>query len=678
MAKPIHAIRCNQHDLVEFSQPKNRHRYASVTPKVPAKRSGLTLIEMLVSVALSLLVVLAIVRIFEVLGTTVTDSRAILEMSAQLRTVANQLQDDLDRMTAEVTPPLDPNSASGFFEIIEGPDRDKDPKWGIQHDMEFYDGEHINVPDDQIRSTTDVTYNNKRYHLRPSFRNWNANNLDPDNPFPFFDAKGGWYGDLDDVLMFTIASDDKPFVGRFNNRLIKSNQALVAWWVERLIDETGTPRMFRLHRRLLLIRPDLAESITDLEYLRLFRWLPENPEFRPVGFPPQYYGINTFTNENDLAVRPPTVQELENWTANGRDPHPVPCTLEDLAIRQNRFGHVATFNNRNDVNDPDLLAFPNSVSIWDDLGGNNDLVANILPRSIEKYCRPNPNIAYDLVANKYTNKFSANQPYAANMASAFHRIHGLFSKRLAYSPRPINPNARPIQYNQGFIDLTGDDVMLTDVLAFDIRVYDPEAPGQVISQAPARSVVLYPSDPGYDISLFAGNYNLLASAPRGAFVDLYSAYNNFSATLHQQQSSESVTDPYYPNANRTPQSIEILRADIDDGEVSLGDFFAPPQTPTNRIPNMNSPLNQTYGGVLPVVEAGYERRVAVYDTWSTYYDRDGIAQGDPPTTTGGFSTTAYQETNPPYSAPLRGIEVTIRALDQSSQQVRQVSVVSDF
>ena len=47
-------------------------------------RAGITLVEMLVSVALTLLVVLAVVRVFDVLGGTVTESRTILELSGQL------------------------------------------------------------------------------------------------------------------------------------------------------------------------------------------------------------------------------------------------------------------------------------------------------------------------------------------------------------------------------------------------------------------------------------------------------------------------------------------------------------------------------------------------------------------------------------------------------------------
>ncbi len=91
------------------------------------QRHGVTLIEMLISVTLTLMVVFAIVQVFDLLGDNVTNTRAIIEMSGQLRSVANQLQSDLDGITVPVRPPADPDGAPGYFEILEGWGSDKDP-----------------------------------------------------------------------------------------------------------------------------------------------------------------------------------------------------------------------------------------------------------------------------------------------------------------------------------------------------------------------------------------------------------------------------------------------------------------------------------------------------------------------------------------------------------------------
>ncbi len=49
------------------------------------------------------------------------------------------------------------------------------------------------------------------------------------------------------------------------------------------------------------------------------------------------------------------------------------------------------------------------------------------------------------------------------------------------------------------------------------------------------------------------------------------------------------------------------------------------------------------------------------------------------TTSTALSTTSDEfETRPPFAAQLRGIRVTIRIYEPSSQQIRQVTVVGDF
>ena len=73
-------------------------------------RRGFTLVEMMISVALSLMVVFAVVRVFETLGNSVTDGRATIELSGSLRTAAQLLQDDLNGVTVTSLPPRSPRS----------------------------------------------------------------------------------------------------------------------------------------------------------------------------------------------------------------------------------------------------------------------------------------------------------------------------------------------------------------------------------------------------------------------------------------------------------------------------------------------------------------------------------------------------------------------------------------
>ncbi len=80
---------------------------------------------------------------------------------------------------------------------------------------------------------------------------------------------------------------------------------------------------------------------------------------------------------------------------------------------------------------------------------------------------------------------------------------------------------------------------------------------------------------------------------------------------------------------------------------------------------------------------------AVYDTWTTFYEQDGIDQdgnlGIDQGTNGadddnamGVDDVGERETSPPYPSPLRSVQVRIRITDPDSRQVRQVTVTSDF
>ena len=199
----------------------------------------------------------------------------------------------------------------------------------------------------------------------------------------------------------------------------------------------------------------------------------------------------------------------------------------------------------------------------------------------------------------------------------------------------------------------GEDVILTNVLAFDVRVFDPSAPVRVIA---ADDIALVPGDPG-----FAAVPNVVAN---GAYVDLGWARDSGAA------------DP--PVANIGPHTPRF--ADLGDRRSGL--------RPTNR-------------------NAG----PCVYDTWSTHYESNGFnddaatgdtvtdqgsdgldndsdgkvdespfdADGDGTTTNlGAGDDPGELETAPPYPAALRGIEIRLRCYEPSSRQVRQVTIRHSF
>jgi hypothetical protein len=165
---------------------------------------------------------------------------------------------------------------------------------------------------------------------------------------------------------------------------------------------------------------------------------------------------------------------------------------------------------------------------------------------------------------------------------------------------------------------TGDDVLLTNVLAFDVQVWDPGAP---IFVPAGTSIAVEPRDPGWP-----GTGTAVAS---GAYVDL----------------------GYRPGSTTT--AFEEVNPNSKSG------FASTPSTPR------------------------------VYDTWSMHYENDGLDQSNPMPADGGTNgldddgngivdDIGEYDTLPPYSAPLRGIRITLRVYEPDSQQVREAVVIQDF
>ncbi|MBM4012287.1 MAG: hypothetical protein FJ286_13060 [Planctomycetes bacterium] len=195
----------------------------------------------------------------------------------------------------------------------------------------------------------------------------------------------------------------------------------------------------------------------------------------------------------------------------------------------------------------------------------------------------------------------------------------------------------------------GEDIVLNNVLAFDVRVLDPDAPIQVASAGGAVT----PGDPGF----VAGS----DTAGLGAYVDLFW---NRAVTAGAPPGPGSPLVPFPPTGTTAFQSPGVYVAGIS-------------------APNVKTLLGAVATGT------------AVYDTWSTHYEANGIdedgdsdASGNPlidegtngldDNGNGLVDEPAEAETSPPYPVPLRGIEVRIRCYEPSSRQVRQVTIRHTF
>ena len=482
-------------------------------------RDGLTLVEMLVSMTLTLVLMGALTQIFGTLGKGVNGSRSMAELNDRMRATAYRMRQDLDGMTVDLaaTPPLSGSKNTGYLEIIEGPESDE------------------------------ITYLSGSSYDKASGSVVNGKWIGEPQPYQgIVGSDDRLVGDIDDVIMFTTQSTGDMFTGRAdtrNNNLeggnLRSPYAEVAWFCLKN-DLTLNPQMYTLyrHQRLVMAHPG-AEPFVDTTSSG-------GAARNSFGGPPNAIPFSDWQ----------TIYSLTDVSCRQQGNVALPNSLADLGRRENRFMHGGTF--------PFIFPIP----------------------------------------------LYATQAQVANQT---------FSRG---GPR------------------FGEDVILTNVIAFDVRVWDPNAPVQAVPgylttnsvQGDQTQVIAVPGDPGYN------NANSI-QAMQGGYVDLGWGKTNGSLAT-------------------AGTTLQQFKKPVSSGSSPV----------TLQDPNVY-------------------RDTTTYDTWTDFYevngsddDGDGIpddgTNGQDDNGLNGIDEAAERETVPPYAVPLKGIQIRLRCYEPSSGQLRQITINS--
>lgn len=494
----------------------------------PEVRRGMTLVEMLVAMTLTLVLMGAVAQIFGMFGRGLNGSRAVTELYERMRATGFRLREDLNGVTVDTSaiPPVLAARNNGYFEYIEGPETDR---------ITYFSGSAFNKANGAVVDGKWVG-----------------------SPEPYLAQVGSddrLVGDIDDVLLFTTRASGELFSGHVDTRngnlaggSVRSPYAEVVWFC-RPTPNTSNPRTYTLYRRqrLVMAHPGAEPFVNTVA---------GGQATNSFGGPP-----NTlpFTKWTDLYARTDVSCRRQGTLA-------IPNSLGDLTRRENRFLHGSTF----------------------------------------PFEFPHPLYAYDAENHTFDNN--------------------------------------PARF--------GEDIILTNVLAFDVRLWDPDALVQAVPAGASR-VAVEPGDNGY-IPPGSPNYPAVGApgfGSQGAYVDL--GWNGSPGAV-------AVGAPF-PTAGATPFQ----------GRGSLVS---------------NAPGNRSFTH-------------ATYDTWTDFYelngvDEDGDAAIDEGTNglddngNGLIDEPAEQETSPPYPVALQhssgsasgtgGIQVRIRCYEPSSRQIRQITILQQL
>lgn len=601
------------------------------------RNHGLTIVEMLVAMTVSLIMIYGMVEFFATISARVTDGRAVIEMAGQQRSAALRLQSDLEGATAPATPWLDPASGLGYLSIREG--------WG--YDLQPIPGAVINGPSTTVQDTS--------------------------------------FGDIDDVICLTTRSPQQPHVGTWRQRVpdgdtnpdndtfvfttLEGPDAEVIWftlWQDPDGDGMPQPLDTKLYRRALLIMPSLSgpfgDGIVD-------QWTRSSRQELLQDF-------IDFYNYNDISVRPEIRSSGGQFTvtmwAN---------SLSDLTKRENRFCHRP------------LLAL-------DDPLATNPQVTGV--------------VTDDVLPSFYPFELYRNRPSEAGI--------GVNRGAGAYDPVVLFPDLTWLAQR---LDRTGNDVVASHMVGFDVKVFDPTAwviadvygpdlPKWDGNGAWAATDTLVPSDPGYPTkplgssgpkSLSLGNRTDAQAiadpdsphVARGAYVDL-----NYWRYLFNAPSVNAMFVATNGSQNDLAFNSTGNHRDLA-GQSSV--FSGPPAyfRDMTRLSGSNLSLNRRgSNSTLPGMRVGWRGLVIpTWDTWPTHYEQNGISEdqlvrepqaadtdyrdkidqgknGFDDDNSNGVDDVGEYETSPPYVTPLSSIQIQLRMVESDTRQVRQISVVHDF
>ncbi|MBN1590461.1 MAG: hypothetical protein JW888_13180 [Pirellulales bacterium] len=569
-----------------------------------AGRRAYTLVEMLLSVLLTLIMMAFVVQIFGLVGNSVNDSRAVLEINDQLRSATARLRMDLQSTTADMTPPLSTEAGKGFFQITEG-------SIGPVY------------PLNAITGTTDLT-------------DLAIDSEKPDGTYESGYEPDSTVIDNDDVLMFTVRSPGEPFVGRVfvinsagtmtEQQSVESQLAEVCWFVR------GTT----LYRRVLLIKPE-------------FDWKLSTPAREELTFNDLYA---TGTGLFDLAGKAPADRGFYNnfdlsVHLEGYDPsNPgntaawrwVPNTLANLTKLENRFVHQPGISGTAPANLAEYAqkAFPFHPQV--------ELSSGVLQTSGWRYLRlptlrecswcadptnvegawwpgaPLPVVQLSLPASP-PSPFTAPEQFDAwNNPLPFESANVKMVS--AVVPSSLDPDTGTIEALNG--PRVAEDVILNNVIGFDVKVWDPAAPLVEVA-----GVCLAPGDPGY-----AAAYQKVLNGQPGAVLAGSGAY----------------VDLGYGPINNVPTNTS---------------WFSGPGT---------SPMLRN---VYDTWSTHYEKDGINQDSAADTLIDEGT-DGFDNDNDGLVDETDEREAPPPYERPLRGIQIKIRVFELDSRQIREVTIVEDF
>jgi hypothetical protein len=690
----------------------------------------MTLIEVLIATALTLMIMLALAQGFKTTSQSISSGRARLTSSDQLRSISTLLRSDLQGLTVSTTVhPQSSKSPNGYFVYYDGPlsdstamlfnyvptgteieDKLSASRWSDIDDVMMFtakarDGQWfygrvplalMKIHSGDISTInfqdwlTDVTiaseYAEIAWFMRPLNEVGMLNNPDPQNSDGSYSSSPSSTPVNDVIPVVDLNGDGIP-------------------------DPDGMPDRVALCRRVMLIRPDLDVSISRLSAV------PDDEQLIAAPMPVDLNDADSFRYQMRFAYQRTDLSVRKHWDAANSRFVLKTNSLGDLQRPENRFAHYCLpFSARGygmHASLPILALTSENSSMPRDLNGTR-----INPNgTIADESNGNYSSMIDSVVNGYSAIFSVLNDFApldrGFVPSAFCRTNLVSTGNSTYA----------VQHTQ-------EEMVASNVVGFDVRGYDSTAiqlyaPGvdglygsltdrdapiaQKLAAAGERGyddLIVGPSDPGYAVMLkfFEDEQNgVIIPASTGAFVDLswgfrvvnqltnasgqtyglvpsgsiwYSSLSGFDPKTRFVFNNRSVIDSMIRSGKFVRNIYYQPTFDtFTDFYESDGDLQYVDQQAFMRAINLNGLV--PYGWPRLTNLPSPDRGIDGIDNPGIFnFDDDGDMNIDNDSEKNGvIDEEAEQDTSPPYRYAIPAIQIKLRVQDATAGTLQELSMV---
>ena len=616
---------------------------------------GMTLIEVLIATALTMMIMLALAQGFKTTSQSISTGRARLTGSDQLRSISSLLRSDLQGLTVStLAHPQSSKSPNGYFLSYDGPltdstamlfnyvatgkeieDKLSASRWSDIDDVAMFtakarDGHwfygrvplalmkiHAGATSVTFQDwLTDVTiaseYAEIAWFMRPLNELGMLNNPDPQNSNGSYSYSPTSTPVNDVIPVVDLNGDNIP-------------------------DPDGMPDRVALCRRVLLIRPDLNLNISNLSAV------PDDPQLTASPMLINSNDSDSFRYQMRFAYQRTDLSVRKQWdSANSRFVLKT-NTLGDLQRPENRFAH---------------------------------------------YCLPAGGSNSSLPIIALTNEANSNGNYRTMTDLAMSGVNPTNDR--GFIPAAFcRTNLVRTGNNSYGVQFTQDEIVASNVVGFDIRGYDSSAlqlyapgvdgiwgfgastPLQDAGAPGSDDLIVGPSDPGYAVMLKNGP---IIPANSGTFVDLSWGFR----VVNQLTNSSRTTHGLAVN------NTSIWGSALSGYEPIAGGIIIDSMTRSGKFSTTFSVHQPTF------------------DTFSDYYESDGnlqsngvsengmVAYGSNPVLStspdrgidgvdnngnGVIDEEGERDTSPPYRYAMPAIQVKLRVQDTTAGTLQELSLV---